>query len=82
MENFNAYVLIQTQPQKTQECWKALQDIPYVKKAHLTAGRYDVVLYLEANEEKQLYNSIVDRIRKIDGIQYSETLFAPQSFQQ
>jgi len=81
MDNYGAYVLIQSQPQKTQEVWRALQDIPYVKKAHQTAGRFDAVLYLEANDEKEIYTAIVEKIRRIDGVQHSETLFAPKSFQ-
>ncbi|MFH1017719.1 MAG: Lrp/AsnC ligand binding domain-containing protein [Pseudomonadota bacterium] len=71
-----AYVLVSTEPRKHTETYNHLCDIPGVKSAHQTTGRYDVILWCEANDASAMSKMVIDKVRGVDGIRRTETLFA------
>lgn len=73
-----AYVLVRTQPNKTENCWNRLREIPGIKTAHTTTGRYDAILYVEGKTENDLIDTVVHKIRNVEGVTYTETLWAPK----
>ena len=78
MTNFHAYVLLRTDPLKTENCFKRLCDTPGVKRAHYTVGHYDTILWVEGKDEKDLFDIITNKVRKIEGVCFTETLWVPE----
>ncbi len=62
-----AYILVNTEPARTQEVVKQLRDIPgaFVREV---LGPYDVVVELEADTQEDITAALRHRIRPINGI--------------
>ena len=72
----NAYVLVSTEPRTHTETYRRLCDIPGVKTAYQTTGRYDVILWCEATDISSMSKMVIEKVRTVDGIRRTETLFA------
>lgn len=72
----HAYVLVSTDPKGTNDTFGRLCDIQGVKSAYQTAGRYDSVLWVEAENYNDIPKIVCDKIRSIEGVRHTETLFA------
>ena len=70
---YGAYVAIRTEPRATNEVFRKLSDTQHVKEAHSIAGRYDILLKIEASNQNELFKMVCDKVRSYEGITDSET---------
>jgi DNA-binding Lrp family transcriptional regulator len=68
-----ACILLKCRPGSYRQVAKRIQSISNVKTVFPTLGRWDVVVKIETKNIKSLAN-IVQNLRSIDEIEYSETL--------
>lgn len=68
-----ACILLKCRPGSYRQVAKMIQSISNVKTVFPTLGRWDVVVKIETKNIKSLAN-IVQKLRSIDEIEYSETL--------
>jgi len=71
-----ALVLLSVEREKTNTVAERLTAIPGVTEVYSVAGRYDLAVVIRVKENEQLAAIVTDQIRKIDGIERSETLIA------
>ena len=71
-----ALVLLNVERDRISTVAEEIAAIPGVTEAYSVAGRYDLAVIIRVKESDQLAAVVTDRIRKIDGIQQSETLIA------
>jgi len=76
----HAYVLISSESRNTNETFGRLMDIPGVKSAYQTTGRWDAILFVECDDWNALPRLVVDKIRNLEGVRHTETLFAFERF--
>ncbi|MGQ9513631.1 MAG: Lrp/AsnC ligand binding domain-containing protein [Thermoproteota archaeon] len=68
-----ACVLLKCKPGTYRQVAKRIQSIDNIKTVFPTLGRWDVVVKIETKNIKSLAN-IVQKLRSIDEIEFSETL--------
>lgn len=68
-----AIVYIRTDPGKALKLLAEVKKVPGVKFAAATAGRFDIVVRVEAADLKALGDAVVGKIQGIPGIKYTET---------
>jgi DNA-binding Lrp family transcriptional regulator len=71
-----ALVLLSVEQEKTNSVAERLTAIQGVTEVYSVAGRYDLAVIIRVKENEQLAAVVTDQIRKIDGIEKSETLIA------
>jgi DNA-binding Lrp family transcriptional regulator len=71
-----ALVLLGVEREKISTVAEQAAAIPGVTEVYSVAGRYDLAVIIRVRENDQLADVVTDHIRKIDGIQRSETLIA------
>ena len=64
----SAYVLISIEGNKVKHVLNGLSKIKGVKSAHVVAGPYDIIAFIEAKDLESLGNTVVSNVRKISGI--------------
>jgi DNA-binding Lrp family transcriptional regulator len=69
-----AFILISTAPRKEHEVYNELLKIPEIIELHPLFGDYDLIARVEAPDLESLTHTIVDKIRRIDGISDTKTL--------
>ena len=69
----NACVLLKVVPTKADAILSAVQTIKGVRKAYFTYGRFDIVVFLEVENYKQL-RELTGQINDIAGVRSTETL--------
>ena len=70
-----AIVLITADPGKDREVAGNVKKVEGVENVYLTAGRYDVVAEAHAPDSESMLALTYDRIRIIDGIRETHTMF-------
>jgi DNA-binding Lrp family transcriptional regulator len=70
-----AIVLITVNPGKDREVANNLNNIEGVENVYLAAGRYDVVAEVQAADDDRMLALVYDKIRKIDNIKKTQTMF-------
>jgi DNA-binding Lrp family transcriptional regulator len=50
-----------------------IQDIEYVSEANVVAGEYDIIVEAEADEVYDIINSVVTKVRSLEGIHDTKT---------
>ena len=70
-----AIVLITANPGRDREVAGKVKDIEGVENVYLTAGRYDVVAETQAPDDESMLALTYDKIRIIDGIRETHTMF-------
>lgn len=70
-----AIVLITSYPGKDREVANNLKNVEGVGDVYLAAGRYDVVAEVQAPDDANMLALIYDKIRKIDNIKKTHTMF-------
>jgi DNA-binding Lrp family transcriptional regulator len=70
-----AIVLITSYPGKDREVANNLKNVEGVGDVYLAAGRYDVVAEIQAPDDASMLSLIYDKIRKIDNIKKTHTMF-------
>jgi len=69
----NACVLLKVLPTKADAILSAVKAIKGVRKAYFTYGRFDIVVFLEVENYKQL-RDLTSQINEISGVRSTETL--------
>jgi DNA-binding Lrp family transcriptional regulator len=70
-----AIILITANPGKDREVASNVKKIEGVGNVYLAAGRYDVVAEVQAPDDDTMLALIYDKIRKIDHIKKTHTMF-------
>ena len=68
-----AYVKIRVRPGKEMSVRDRLRAISTVRSADLIAGQQDIIAVIEAEKGEDLFEFVVGKIRKIDGIEETIT---------
>jgi len=68
-----AYVLMNLDPDEGAGLFRSLREIEEVKEVHSLFGVYDVVVRLEAEDQKDLEKLIIWKIRKLPGVRQTIT---------
>jgi len=71
--NYCAYVAIKTEPKTTKEVFRKLQDTRCVKQANTVTGPFDILLRLEGDTQRDVFNTVLTEIRSYPGVQHTET---------
>ncbi len=71
---FSAIVLIKCKPQiNTSKIVESIKEIKDVESVFETAGEYDVIINIVTTSAES-YNTIIERVRRVEGILNTETL--------
>jgi DNA-binding Lrp family transcriptional regulator len=70
----NAIVLINTARGAVNDVAEKLVDLDGISEVHSVAGRYDLAVIIRVKDNEDLAALVTDHIRKIEGIEASETL--------
>lgn len=62
------YVLLEAQAGKTEDALKKIKLIPGVREVSLVTGPYDLIIFIEADDLKQLGQIVSDQIQVIVGV--------------
>ena len=71
-----AIVLLKVAREKINPVAEQLADIEGVTEVHSVAGRYDLVVIIRVKDNERLAELVTEHIRKVNGIEQSETLIA------
>ncbi len=71
-----AIVLLNTQRDKVNAVAERIADLDGVTEVYSVAGRYDLAAIVRVKNDEALADVVTRDIRKIDGIEKSETLIA------
>jgi DNA-binding Lrp family transcriptional regulator len=69
----NACILLKVVPTKADEILNDIRKIHNVGKAYHTFGRFDVALFVEVEDYKEL-RQVVNHINGLEGVRSTETL--------
>lgn len=69
----DACILLKVVPTKAKKILKTINEIAGVRKAYFTYGRFDLAVFVEAEDYKKL-REITTNINSIEGIRSTETL--------
>jgi len=70
-----AIILIISEPGKDREIAGKIKKIKGVENVYLTAGRYDVVAEIQAQDDASMLSLAYDKVRIIKGIKETHTMF-------
>ena len=71
----SSYVLINLSGPQTKSAVDKIKRIKGVKSAHIIAGPYDLVAFVEGNNEKEIGDLVISKIRKTQGVTNTVTCF-------
>ncbi|MEK7230374.1 MAG: Lrp/AsnC ligand binding domain-containing protein [Candidatus Binatota bacterium] len=71
-----ALVLLNVARDKVNEVAEAITDMEGVTEVYSLAGRYDLAVVIRVKDNERLADVVTKGIRKVDGIEKSETLIA------
>lgn len=71
-----ALVLLSVEHDKTNAVAERITAISGVTEVYSVAGRYDLAVIIRVKENDQLAAIVTDQIRRVEGIERSETLIA------
>ena len=69
-----AYVLIVTDPVRTKDVMRHIQEIPEVSESHEVMGPYDIIVEISAQDLADIPPILGERIRRIEGIESTTSL--------
>ena len=69
----NACILLKVVPTKVEAILDAVQQVHGVRKAYSTYGRFDMAIFAEVKDYKEL-REITSQINHIEGVRSTETL--------
>jgi len=69
----NACILLKVVPTKADIILETVQGIECVKKAYFTYGRFDIAVFVEVEDYKEL-REVTSQINSIEGVRSTETL--------
>lgn len=68
-----AYILVKTTVGKMREVCGKLEGLKNIQSALVVTGPYDIVAFAEAKEVSTIISTLMDEVRKIDGVQDTTT---------
>ncbi len=68
-------ILITADPGRDREVANKVKEIQGVENVYLAAGRFDVVVEAQAPDDASMLSLTYDKIRVIDGIKETHTMF-------
>jgi DNA-binding Lrp family transcriptional regulator len=71
-----ALVLLTVAHDRVAKVAELLADMPGITEVYSVAGRFDLVAIIRVRENEQLATIVTDSIRRVEGIEKSETLIA------
>ena len=75
-----AFVLMSVERGQIAQVAEQLADLPGISEAYSVAGRYDVVAVIRVKTNEALADLVTGQIRKVAGIQATETLIAFRAY--
>lgn len=63
-----AYILVKTTVGKMRDVHKSLGKMDGIRDTHMVTGPYDIVVFAEADELSTIVSTLMDKVRKVDGI--------------
>jgi len=69
----NACVLLKVVPTKADTILDSVKAVKGVRKAYFTYGRFDITIFVEVQDYKELRN-LTSQINDIEGVRSTETL--------
>lgn len=72
----SAIVLLNVERDKVNVVAEKIADLDGVTEVYSVAGRYDLAVIIRAKDNERLADVVTKEIRKVDGIEKSETLIA------
>ena len=70
-----AYILIDVTGDRVRSCLEALRQLQGVVKADAVAGPYDLIAIVEGKDIQVIGETVVGKIRQIDGVHETVTCF-------
>jgi len=70
-----SYVLINISGPQTKSAVNKIKRIKGVKSAHIVAGPYDLIAYVEGKTEKEIGELVISKIRGTQGVTSTVTCF-------
>lgn len=70
-----AYVCVNIEPKMVNECCRRLMDMPGVKSAYKTTGRYDCMMMCETKDMKEMMEMVTQKICTCEGVTRTETMY-------
>ncbi|MBI4228116.1 MAG: Lrp/AsnC ligand binding domain-containing protein [Deltaproteobacteria bacterium] len=70
-----SYILINLSGPQTKNAVGKIKRIKGVKSAHLVAGPYDLIAFVEGKNEKEIGDLVISKIRKTQGVTNTVTCF-------
>jgi DNA-binding Lrp family transcriptional regulator len=70
-----AIILITADPGKDREVANKIKEVEGVENVYLAAGRFDVVVEAQAQDDTSMLSLAYDQIRVISGIRETHTMF-------
>ncbi|HEX3034192.1 MAG TPA: Lrp/AsnC ligand binding domain-containing protein [Thermodesulfobacteriota bacterium] len=71
----SAYVLINISGPQTKNAVSRINRIKGVKSAHIVAGPYDLVAFVEGENQQEIGELVISKIRKTQGVTNTVTCF-------
>ncbi len=71
-----ALVLLTVARDKVAKVAELLAEMPGITEVYSVAGRFDLAVIIRVKENEMLAEIVTDKIRKVEGIEKSETLIA------
>ncbi len=68
-----AYILIKTVVGKMREACEKIKGLKNIQSAHMVTGPYDIIAFAEAEEVSAVIGTLMDEVRKIDGVEDTTT---------
>jgi len=72
-EMATAYVLIEANPSEIPNILKQLATIPNVKSADVVTGIYDIIVFLEGEDQNEIGKVVIRDINSIPGVKKATT---------
>jgi DNA-binding Lrp family transcriptional regulator len=69
-----AYIVGKIQPNREKDIIRGLLDMTCVSEADIVYGKYDIIAKVVANDLKHLKNVLLEDIRKLSGLEFTQTL--------
>ena len=66
--SISAYVLIDVNGSHTKSATKTMSRMPGVKEVKMVTGAHDIIAFIETDDFNSLSETIISRIRSIDGV--------------
>ena len=75
-----ALVLLRVERDRVNSVAEKLADMEGITEVYSVAGRYDLVAIIRVKENEELAEIVTNHIRKVEGIEKSETLIAFRAY--